>query len=179
MDDIPPEILLHVFHWAALDETLLDNDPSWRNYDLTSHDANDPWAAPLQDAAKTAIALSGTCKRFRSLSEEFIYRHVQVADLKHMHHLNRIFADGNRGGWVKRLTLSMFKEDVWRRENTEAVCTLIRACPNVEVFCNEIVTGGGTLSRLEHSSFKLILPFCARIARRRRNCTPDSTGLRA
>ncbi|KAG8893925.1 hypothetical protein FRC01_013263, partial [Tulasnella sp. 417] len=53
---LPPELLLQIFHWATYDHALFDNLPSWKNYNLTIYDGDDPWPVPSEhpkDMART------------------------------------------------------------------------------------------------------------------------------
>lgn len=145
MDILPPEILLQIFHWAVPDEGLSDHRPSWRNYDLSCHDPNDPWPLPSLEAVKTATALTATCKLFRKFAMEFSLRHLWLEDMKQLRYLRETLSnrDGTDRERIKRITLLMFKENVWDSEDTKVVVDIIDMAPKLEVFTNDVVTGGG------------------------------------
>lgn len=152
MDSLPPEILLQIFHQACLDEGLFDHRPSWRNYDLVTHDPNDPWPAPSLDAVKTAGALRGTCRRWRDLGLEFALRHLWLEGMENLRDCRDMVKrlDAGEREKIKRITLAMFKHDVWESVDHALVLELLDMTPKLEVFTNEVVTGGGT-GYIEHS----------------------------
>ncbi|KAG8963041.1 hypothetical protein FRC00_007984 [Tulasnella sp. 408] len=151
IDSLPPEILLQIFHWATYDPALFENRPSWRNYDLTAYDGEDPWPTPSEHTRSIATALVLTCTRWTTLATEFELRHITVDEMHQLkYYLSRIrklVQTGKEGDKtaecpIRRITLMLVKERVWTEEDTEAVVSLIRRCPNLEVLINESFADG-------------------------------------
>lgn len=155
---LPPELLLQIFHWATYDYALYENRPSWKNYDLTHYDGEDPWPTPSEskqaDSERTVRSLASTCTRWRVLATEFEWRHIVVSEMSRLKHyldgINKLLQKGSEGQGqvecpVRRITLTMAKERVWTEEDTERVVSLIRICPNLEVMINWIFADGGEL----------------------------------
>ncbi|KAG8905423.1 hypothetical protein FRB99_008969 [Tulasnella sp. 403] len=147
---LPPEVLLEIFAWASRDDCLLDNTPSWKNYTLSSHDPNDPWCTPSEEAAATTRAIASVCRKFRLLAREFAWRHLAFENMEQVKTFRKVSLGEEDAEWllsrVKRLTLAMFKESVWTREDTGMLLPILEKCRALEVFTHEIVTGGEMVS---------------------------------
>ncbi|KAG9041401.1 hypothetical protein FS837_012317 [Tulasnella sp. UAMH 9824] len=152
IDSLPPEILLQIFHWATYDPALFDNRPSWRNYDLgASYESEDPWPRPSDYTRSIATALALTCTRWNALATEFELRYITVDDMPRLKYylgrIRKLVQTGKEGDKaaecpIRRMILMLVKERVWTEEDTEAVVSLIRSCPNLEVLINECFADG-------------------------------------
>jgi len=108
-----------------------------QNYDW------DSWPRQSRQTLDTIKAISLVNRSFRDLASEVIFRQVTIAEIEDLRKV-LVFLDPEKCRWIKRLTISVFIDSVWRKDHTDRLLTLVERCPNLVAFSNEVVAMGGT-----------------------------------
>ncbi|TFY61935.1 hypothetical protein EVJ58_g4205 [Rhodofomes roseus] len=127
--DLPAEVWLQIFHYASDDDELFDHalptsvaESSWYKMifgDWTLRSPNEGLNAMQRRSYATKKAIMATCRTWRQLGQEFMYRFLFINDPTNLVRL-RPLLDRGLGVSIDELERSLV--------------SIIRRCPNLEIF---------------------------------------------
>ncbi|EED80420.1 predicted protein [Postia placenta Mad-698-R] len=146
--ELPPELWLQIFHYAAEDEPLFDyalptsmTESSWSKRVMsdgwTLRAPNDLIEIMHRKSFATKKAIVSTCRAWRDLGTEFLFRCLLFGDPSRFQQLRVILdADNSLGRRAKRLHIARFYagHGSTLEETQDALVSIIRHCPNLEAF---------------------------------------------
>ncbi|KAF7350092.1 hypothetical protein MVEN_01311100 [Mycena venus] len=157
MSDLPAELWTHVFDLAADEDVIFSHGlPTTMAESAWFKDFFGQWALRSpQDALDlvqrrsyaTKKAIVRTCKKWRSLGSEFLFRCLYFNDPARLLTLCAILDSSSAasttttaslGWWARRIHLTRFYANTTRGTTPEslqdALISIIRHCPNLEIF---------------------------------------------
>ncbi|PCH33809.1 hypothetical protein WOLCODRAFT_94220 [Wolfiporia cocos MD-104 SS10] len=145
---LPPEIWLQIFSYAADDDSLFDHalptslwDSAWTRmlygnlWYLRSPD--EVLNTKQRQSYFTKKAISATCRAWRTLGAEFLFRFLYFNDPSYLQQFGPILNNNpNYGRWVKRIHITRYYAGLGATmyEMQKSLGSIIRHCPNLEIF---------------------------------------------
>jgi len=151
MIDLPDELWIRIFDIAADEDVIFT---PWAPTNLAEcawfKNVFNEWALRTPQEAlihlqrrsyQTKKAIMRTCRKWRRLGAEFLYRSLFFNDPNKLHSLHRAMnmpQNAKLGWWTRRLHLTKYYASTSRQttmddmENT--LLSIIRRCPNLEIF---------------------------------------------
>ncbi|KAF7343751.1 hypothetical protein MSAN_01955700 [Mycena sanguinolenta] len=156
MIDLPAEVWTQVFDLAADEDVIFRHGlPTTMEECAWTKNVRGEWAVRSpQDQLNlvqrrsyaTKKAIVGTCKKWRDLGSEFLFRCLFFSDPARVLTLCALLdssvasttASASLGWWTRRIHLTRFHSDLERatppQALQDALVSLIRHCPNLEIF---------------------------------------------
>ncbi|KZT75189.1 hypothetical protein DAEQUDRAFT_701424 [Daedalea quercina L-15889] len=145
--DLPAEVWLQIFHYASEDDALFDYalptsmvESSWFKMVFggwTLRSANEGLNVMQRRSYATKKAIMATCRTWRQLGQEFMFRFLFINDPTNLVRL-RPLLDRYRtlGWWAKRLHITRYYPGLGATidDLERSLVAIIRRCPNLEIF---------------------------------------------
>ncbi|KAJ7690836.1 hypothetical protein B0H17DRAFT_982851 [Mycena rosella] len=167
MSDLPAELWTQVFDLAADEDvifqlglpTIMAESAWFKNFfgEWTLRSLQDALDLVQRRSYATKKAIVRTCKKWRSLGSEFLYRCLFFNDPARLLALCDIFdsssaaattSTASLGWWTRRIHLTRYYANSTRGTTPEslqdALISIIRHCPNLEIFIIDWPMAGST-----------------------------------
>ncbi|KDQ60432.1 hypothetical protein JAAARDRAFT_606455 [Jaapia argillacea MUCL 33604] len=144
--DLPEELWVSIFDIATYDEHFRDHtvptawsESSWFRTLFNEWSLRSPLEKLVDDQKKnyaTKKAIVSTCKRWRQIGSEYLFKYVFLENGSRLRQLCALMdQESTVGKFTKRFHLVRYHPERVSIQNMEnAVVSIIRHCPNLEVF---------------------------------------------
>ncbi|KAH8118392.1 hypothetical protein DFH11DRAFT_1839035 [Phellopilus nigrolimitatus] len=160
---LPPELWIKILDVAVQDDPILEPmligpfaESSW--YEMVFGDwwLRQPHEAlQLRQRQTYAMkkAFTQTCKLFAQIGAEYMYRSILVSDPKRLRKLCSVFDGNTKLGWWTRAIYIYSDDRLGVRDLSvldmdDCVVSLVRHCPNLQVFIADPQIGSGSFSAI-------------------------------